>query len=171
MLHGSSATFYPNRNRPKTDPKFSAGERPDGFGVMLTPWLGYAPHANAVFTPEEMEARIAWHAARVEREQAELPPLRADGRHRRDGERKFKSPADVILARARNGCTPDGRDWGTVKVVTCGGCRKVLLGRADEYLRRLCVAGRGRRPCALPPPVACRDAAGRSLCRRCSRDQ
>lgn len=133
---------------------------------MLAPWPGYAPPANAVFTPEELDARIAWHAARVEREMAELPPLRTVGRTpRRDLQSAMHLLTEQVVARsALGGRLPDGRDWWSLKVVNCRECRTLLLSRSEEHMRGL-VSGT-RRASLLPPP-SFTGADGWSYCERC----
>lgn len=141
------------------DPAVPADAAFSAFGVLLRLAERRGVPAGSVFAPAELEARIAAHAERVARELAELPPLRRGGGRAA----AYPSPptlAERIAERGRKGRLPDGREWDSIRLVRCGGCRRWLLGAADEYLRDLVTA-------ALPPAAAGRDAIDRVFCAPC----
>lgn len=135
----------------------------DAYGVEVDRGFPYCPPANQVFGPEELEARIAAHAARVEADLARLPQLiRGGGR-----KPNHSKPAGGLLARLGRSSRvlADGRTPPDLRTAHCCGCGAVLLAETEVVRRDVCRRLSIRR--AAAPIVAGRCAEGRPYCEAC----
>jgi hypothetical protein len=132
----------------RTDPsELTLAKLANVLGVRIDPGAPLVPAARTMFpaTPEgdaaferhldRLGARILAGMANVAPEQCEAPPP------------KPKKPAIYR----------DGRriSWLDLRLVSCAGCRRSLLGASDERVRDHARRSRSRLALAqLPPPVA-----------------
>jgi len=101
--------------------------------------------ASKAFTPEELERRIASHAERVAR-MAEIEVRPRKKAATSECHTMRKAPLDL-------------------KLVSCAGCDRSLLGESQEPLRLT-----KYKRYTLPQPVAARLFHGRPYCARCAAD-
>lgn len=120
-------------------------------GMLLESVPATAPASS--LPPDEYEARIAAHAARIAKEEAALRQRKAVV----DGPPK---------ARDRGSKLPGRLHRADVRVVNCARCQRPLLGESQEILR----LAHADSPLAknFPPPVAARLHGGRPYCATCA---